>query len=155
MNKMNLSYKSIGKADFKRIENKIFFDSRYDRRYGRVDFNGMTVAFGWRSDLIEPVVMKLDSQNVLIAIDQNAVIVNSYIGDVSTRMNFVDNFVHVERFENKIYLATEFCVYQLVGPLWRAGIKYDLPDNFEAFNCSDGRLFALCMDGTKLELPIS
>jgi len=146
------SYKSITEVEFSHIPLRVFSDPATDRRYGRVDANGLTFAFGWRSDLIEPTIMELGNQEILVAVDQDVAVIEVSSGRVSMRMNFPHNFLQALLVEDHAYLATELCVYELVGPSWQVRAERDLPDNFEAFDRSSGRVSAICMDGTSVLL---
>jgi hypothetical protein len=149
---MAASFRPITELEFRAISNKIFSDPLTDRRYGLVCSNGLTFAFGWRSDLIEPTVLDLNDKVVLVAVDQEVAIVEVPSGQVLSRISLPDNFHQAILVDERVYLATELSVYQLTAPTWQVKNRCDLPEFFEAFDSSYSQLYAICIDGTKVSL---
>ena len=149
---MPVLFRTISEAEFVQIPNKIFSDPTYDRRFGRVDSDGVTYALGWRSHLLEPVVLDLGDGVFFVGVDQDAAIVESGTGRVLIRLNLSEFFVKAVRVGNKLILATELAVYELIGPVWGVNKRHDLPDTFEEFEFSSESVGVICMDGSKLKL---
>ncbi len=97
------------------IEKESFlFRSNYDRRWAKIKLNNRTYFIGWRSNLIDPFIKETENNTLIIAVDENLVIIDS-IGNVKVNVETLSPFLFASVFNN--YAAFLFEIQLLIYDL--------------------------------------
>ncbi|MFM2395030.1 MAG: hypothetical protein RLZZ546_3013 [Bacteroidota bacterium] len=153
---MKVIFKKLSEPEFANCHaSTIFFENIYSKCFGVLCCDLNCFKFGWRSELIDPSIKKIEENIFSLGIDQSFAIIdfttNSVVFDLSLAYNFHDILNH----KTHIAVCTEFEIILINKDRYEVEEIIQLPDFFEDGTIINDKIKIICSDQTVVEKSIS
>lgn len=150
---MNITLEYLSKEQFENLKSLVLFeDKQSNRRFAKLTNGRVAFRFGWNSDLIDPEIIHLTSDNYGIGIDLNYCIVDFDEAEVKKIMDFDSFFLSSILKGCFLYLGTEIEIFKIDIDQLEVVQSYFLPDTFDVFVDEGNGLFAKCLNGSVVKI---
>ena len=149
---MEVNYNKLNEIEFANLDFPILFnDNLYSKCYGTLFSNLLGFKFGWRSELLDPIVQQIDENIYTIGIDQNFTIIDFNNNTVGLNMNLLYNFHDLLNSKTHIAICTELEVILVNKLKYNIDQIIELPDFFEEGRIEEGRIIITCTNQNVIE----
>jgi hypothetical protein len=153
---MEVSFKKISEREFERKQSTpiLFYDKLYSRCFGVIESKASDYRFGWQSDLLDPIIKKVDENIYAIGIDQNFAVVDFAQKRVLLNLSLFYNFHTVHSLNGYVFICTELEVLVINKLTFETVQSITLPDFFEKLVFEDEKIKVVCVGQLVVELKI-
>ena len=129
---MDINLIRISKENFDKNDSPILFMDNISNREWALLTNGLyTLKIAWHSDLINPMITKIDGYVYGIGIDQNFAVVDFSEQIIKLNLHLFYNFFETKILGDFFFIISELEIIKIEKFTLEIVHKYDLPEIFE------------------------
>ncbi|MBN2443992.1 MAG: hypothetical protein JXJ04_21700 [Spirochaetales bacterium] len=145
---MEIIKRDISEEEFYKLNYPILFENgKYNKRFGVLTIQNDNYAFAWRSELIEPVILKANSYTVCVGVDQNCTLIDVN-KKLIERFNLLYNLFDIKLFNDIILIITELEIISVHTIDFKKSNSHPLPDLFEEIIIDNKQITVKCSENT-------
>lgn len=148
---MNILLEPITVDEFKKSI-QLFSDPKTDRRFLKIKAGKSEYSIGWRSDLLNPVILEVTPHVFVVGIDQYFAVVDYEKKEILLKINLEFNLYDIRLVNRRLFVLTELEIIEISITNWQVIQVYSLPDYFQEIIILDGLVKAKCVDGSIVDL---
>jgi len=150
---MSVRLENVTRGDFKYNNCPILFeDANANNRFALITKGKYSYRLAWHSDLINPVILEINSNVVSIGVDQNFAIIDFNNNSILFNLNLIYNFLNVFLFKDWIFIVTELEIIKVGKNIFQVLEEYALPDLFEEIFFKGDRIEVRSADNNIIEI---
>lgn len=126
---------------------EIFEKNNFSRGFALLENDEYFVKIAWRSDIIKPIFLELDSRHLAIGIDNDFVVINRNSLGIVVKLKLVSNFFSIVTNKKCFYAISELDVHKF-NKVDLTMLSYKvMPDLIENWEKNGEQLKVFCSDG--------
>jgi len=145
--------KKIGKQDFDlHIISTLFDDDKANKCFAVISNGIISYQLAWQSDLLEPIVLKINQEIYCIGIDQHFCIIDFKKCDIPLNIKLMYNFYDVQIFREWIFVISELEIIKINKHKLNIEFEFGLPDFFEKMEIVNNKIRVSCLNNNSIIL---
>ena len=143
----------ISKVDFDLHNMITLFDENKANKCYAIILNGLVgYQFAWQSELLKPLLLKLDNEIYCIGIDQHFCILDFNKRDILLNINLMYNFYDILIFHDWIFVISELEIIKINKYNLDIVSEFGLPDYYEKMEFINNEIRVGCLNGNQIIL---